>query len=57
MSISLPPYLPPSLPLSLSPIISRYQLYGHWKNDAYDKHPELIDAKTETLSRGRYMMK
>ncbi len=40
-----------------SPSLCRYQLYGHWKNDTYDKHPELISAKTETLSRGRYMMK
>ena len=35
----------------------RYQLYGHWKNDSYDKHPELIDARTQTLTRGRYIMK
>ena len=38
-------------------VLCRYQLYGHWKNDTYDKHPELIGAKTETLSRGRYIMK
>ena len=51
-------YLPsPFSLLSLSLSLCRYQLYGHWKNDTYDKHPELINAKTETLSRGRYMMK
>ena len=41
-------------PSSFSP---RYQLYGHWKNDTYEKHPELIEARTQILSRGRYIMK
>ena len=35
----------------------RYQLYGHWKNDSYNAHPVLIEAKTETLNRGKYIMK
>ncbi len=38
-------------------IFFRYQLYGHWKNGSYDTHPLLIDVKSETLSRGRYIMK
>ena len=35
----------------------RYQLYGRWKNDSFQHHPELIDAKTETLNRGKFIMK
>jgi len=35
----------------------RYQLYGHWKNDTYEKHPDLMEARTQTISRGRYIMK
>ena len=35
----------------------RYQLYGRWKNNSFQFHPELIDAKTETLTRGKFIMK
>ncbi|XP_064404641.1 THO complex subunit 2-like isoform X2 [Halichondria panicea] len=39
------------------PYQTRYQLYGRWKNDSFQHHPELIDAKTETLNRGKFIMK
>lgn len=35
----------------------RYHLYGRWKNDSYDKHPELMVAKATTLNRAKYIMK
>lgn len=35
----------------------RYQVYGHWKNSTYDLHPLLTDMRTETMNRGKYIMK
>ena len=35
----------------------RYELYGRWKNRSYGVYPELMEARTQTLSQGRYIMK
>ena len=43
--------------VSLCVTVCRYHLYGRWKNDSYDKHPELMVAKATTLNRAKYIMK
>ncbi|XP_043830646.1 THO complex subunit 2-like [Dromiciops gliroides] len=35
----------------------RYRLYGQWKNETYDTHPNLIKAKAQTVDRAKYIMK
>jgi THO complex subunit 2 len=39
------------------PYERRYELYGRWKNRSYGIYPELMEARTQTLSQGRYIMK
>ena len=38
-------------------VVHRYELYGRWKNRSYGVYPELMEAKTQSLSQGRYIMK
>lgn len=35
----------------------RYMLYGYWKNQSYDRHPDLMTMKADILNRGKYIMK
>ena len=42
---------------SVSLSLCSYHLYGRWKNDSYDKHPDLMVAKATTLNRAKYIMK
>ena len=32
-------------------------LYGYWKNESYMLHPDLMIIKSETLTKGKYIMK
>ena len=32
-------------------------LYGYWKNESYMLHPDLMIVKSETLTKGKYIMK
>ena len=43
--------------LSPTLCVDRYELYGRWKNRSYGLYPELMEAKTQTLAQGRYIMK
>jgi len=35
----------------------RYRLYGEWKNVTYDRHPQLLLAKAQTIDKTKYIMR
>lgn len=37
--------------------LSRYRLYGQWKNETYNSHPLLVKVKAQTIDRAKYIMK
>ncbi|XP_030637187.1 THO complex subunit 2 [Chanos chanos] len=41
----------------LFPYQHRYRLYGQWKNESYNNHPQLVKVKAQTVDRARYFMK
>nr|CAB3266946.1 THO complex subunit 2-like [Phallusia mammillata] len=36
---------------------TRYRLYGEWKNLTYEKYPQLLLAKSQTIDRTKYIMR
>nr|XP_002128581.1 THO complex subunit 2-like [Ciona intestinalis] len=43
--------------IKLLPYQTRYRLYGEWKNEAYEKHPELLLAKAQIIDKTKYIMR
>ncbi|CAB4031219.1 THO complex subunit 2, partial, partial [Paramuricea clavata] len=43
--------------LKAFPYNIRYCLYGRWKNQSYNLHPKLIDARAKTIKKAKYIAK
>ena len=38
-------------------LLIRYRLYGDWKNNIYESHPELLLAKAQIIDKTKYIMR
>jgi len=43
--------------LKLLPYQLRYRLYGEWKNQSYERHPELMLARANVIDKTKYIMR
>ncbi|KAH3839564.1 hypothetical protein DPMN_112996, partial [Dreissena polymorpha] len=43
--------------VKMFPYELRYRVYGNWKNELYNSHPQLIKVKADCLEKSKYIMK
>uniref|UniRef100_UPI00193A5896 THO complex subunit 2-like n=1 Tax=Styela clava TaxID=7725 RepID=UPI00193A5896 len=43
--------------LRMLPYQKRYRLYGEWKNDVYERHPDTMLMQAKTVDRTKYIMR
>lgn len=43
--------------LQILPYQQRYRLYGEWKNEAYNRHPDMMLVQANTIDRTKYIMR
>ena len=36
---------------------NRYRLYGEWKNESYERHPEMQVARAKIIDKTKYIMR